>query len=122
MLAKVIARNEEKEIIDKFIIKIAHIDYKKDTYHVLRDTVTPDLNHDLKLLTKGKKVMCLYKKIDEETYTIQIKDGNYTHDCSPSFICSISNEQLSDTFVFIRACTINLSTTFRGCIFRLLLT
>jgi hypothetical protein len=110
-LAKAMARNEQKEIIDKFIIKIAHINCKKDTYHVLRDTVTHDLNCDLKLLTKGKKKMCLYKKIDEETYTIQIKDSNYTHDCPPSFVCPYSNKQLTDTFVFIHACKINLCMT-----------
>jgi hypothetical protein len=62
IVPKVIARDEENTIIGKFVIKLAHIDCKKDTYHVLRDTTIPSLNHDLKALTGGKKVICLYKR------------------------------------------------------------
>ena len=61
MLGKIIARNKDKKIIDQFVTKLAHIDCKKDTYHILRDTITPSLNQDLKLLTQAGQVICLYK-------------------------------------------------------------
>jgi hypothetical protein len=89
MLAKVIARDEDKRIIDKFVIKLAHIDCKKDTYHVLRDTITPSLNRDLKELTGGRKVVCLYRRrVNNSEHTIQIKGGGYDDAEPPSFVCN----------------------------------
>jgi hypothetical protein len=61
MLAKVIARDENEKIIDKFVMKLTHIDCKKDTYQVLRDTITPSLNRDLKELTGGGGKLFAYR-------------------------------------------------------------
>ena len=40
MLMKVIARKEDMSIINHWVLKVAHIDCKKDTYQVLREIIT----------------------------------------------------------------------------------
>jgi hypothetical protein len=112
MLAKVIARDENKKIIDKFVMKLAHIDCKKDTYQVLRDTITPSLNRDLKELTGGRKVVCLYKRRSRDSeYAVQIKDGGYDDGDRPVFVCPVSNEEMGEEFEYVRKCDIRLFMT-----------
>jgi hypothetical protein len=113
MLAKVIARDENKKIIDKFVIKVAHIDCKKDTNHILRDMITPSLNCNLKELTGRRKVVCLYKwRIRDSEYTVRIKDGvGYDNRDCPVFVCPVTNEEMGNEFEYVRRCEINLFVT-----------
>jgi hypothetical protein len=94
-----------KKIIDKFVMKLAHIDCKKDTYQVLRDTITPGLNRDLKELTGGRKVVCLYKRRSRDSeYAVQIKDSGYDDGDRPVFVCPVSNEEMGEEFEYVRKC------------------
>ena len=71
--------------IDSYCIKIGHIDCDKDTYDVLKNSITGPLNEDIKLITakqqiqilndkptnKKKVVLGTVEEIDQELYTIQ---------------------------------------------------
>jgi len=48
MVMKIICRDELQNIVDEWVVKIAHIDCQKDTYQVLRETIMPKLNEYLK--------------------------------------------------------------------------
>ena len=82
---KIILRDETGKNIDSYCIKIGHIDCDKDTYDVLKNSITGPLNEDIKLITAKQQIQILNdkstnkKKIvlgtveenDLEMYTIQ---------------------------------------------------
>ena len=82
---KIILRDETGKNIDSYCIKIGHIDCDKDTYDVLKNSITGPLNEDIKLITakqqiqilndkptnKKKVVLGTVEEIDQELYTIQ---------------------------------------------------
>ena len=90
MVIKIIARSIDDDIVDHWVIKVAHIDCVKDAYQVLKETIMVDLNNSLKkLLMDGMKV-CLFKTmmIEDTGQILQRGDVKYVF-------------QLSDTISFI---------------------
>ena len=63
MTVKVIVRNSSMTCIDEWSIKVAHINCKKDMYHVLWNTITPKLNEDLKLLMENDTKVPVFKNM-----------------------------------------------------------
>jgi hypothetical protein len=104
MVAKIICRNGNDDVIDSWVIKIGHIDHNNETYDILRRTITPQLNNDINKLLEGNKVLNLYKK--DESYTVQIQEGNV----NGAFICPITNNT-DNTFTLVRSCTIRILMT-----------
>jgi len=82
---KIILRNASGKNIDSFCVKIGHIDCDKDTYHVLKNSVTKPLNDDIKEITRRRSVQFITNlttkeksivfdtidEIDEEKFSIQ---------------------------------------------------
>ena len=82
---KIILRNASGKNIDSFCVKIGHIDCDKDTYHVLKNSVTKPLNDDIKAITDSGSVQFITNlttkeksivfdtidEIDEEKFSIQ---------------------------------------------------
>jgi len=113
MLFKVIVRKADNTKIDEFVVKIGHIDCKKDTYEVLKQTITPSLNTDIKALLSGEKKLLIFKKAMETgefLHTVQINNYNDTDAAAPRFICPLSDSTM-DTFDFVKACDIRLVVT-----------
>ena len=54
MVLKIICRKEDMSVIDSWVVKIGHIDCKKDTYDVLKQTIIPFINHDINKLIEQK--------------------------------------------------------------------
>ena len=77
-LFKVIIRDQNKVIIDSFVVKVGHIDCKKDTYEVLKNTIAPDLDNDLKELKLGEKKFLIFRKLVNGKYHHTAQVG--THD------------------------------------------
>ena len=82
---KIILRDASGKNIDSFCVKIGHIDFDKDTYHVLKNSVTKPLNDDIKVITDSGSVQFITNlttkeksivfdtvdEIDEEKISIQ---------------------------------------------------
>ena len=110
MLMKVIMRKEDMTKIDEFIIKIAHIDCKHETYHSLRSTITPTINCDLNEL-KGKKVLVFRMEHEGKfKYTCQVSKGISEDTPAPHFICPITQTPLPE-FEYVRQCNIRIVVT-----------
>ena len=93
--------------LDTWVTKLAHIDCQKDTYEILRDTITPLLNTDINKLIDGKNVMCLFKTKNNE-YSVQLKSSNFEE--VPTFVCLVT-KQICSKFHFVRSCSIRLRVT-----------
>ena len=82
---KIILRNASEKKFDSFCVKIGHIDCDKDTYHVLKNSVTKPLNDDIKAITASGSVQFItdlttkdksivfdtVDEIDKEKFSIQ---------------------------------------------------
>ena len=90
MVIKIIARSIDDDIVDHWVIKVAHIDCVKDAYQVLKETIMVDLNNSLKKLLKDGMKVCLFKTmmIEDTGQILQRGDVKYVF-------------QLSDTISFI---------------------
>ena len=112
MLVKIILRKEDSTKIDEFVIKIGHIDCKKDLYEVLKNTVCPAINNDLKGLLSGEYKCLIFRKamggVGEYLHTLQFQK----HDANtpPKFVCPLTHESI-DSFEFIRMCDIRVVIT-----------
>ena len=112
MLVKIILRKEDSTKIDEFVIKIGHIDCKKDSYEVLKNTVCPAINNDLKGLLSGEYKCLIFRKamggVGEYLHTLQFQK----HDANtpPKFVCPLTHESI-DSFEFIRMCDIRVVIT-----------
>ena len=111
MLFKVICRNENMEKLDEFKVKVAHIDCKKDTYNIMRETISPSLNEDLKeLMNESTKLIVYRKKVDGKyKYTTQINTF-VNNDDPPVFVCPITKEEVP-AMKFVRAVRIRIVVT-----------
>ena len=105
--------------MDEFVIKIGHVDCKKETYDILRTTVTPYLNEDLKELMNGNKKILVFKRLAGEgkyLYTCQI--NKYTPNTNgddgvgdkPQFICPVAKTPIPE-FEFVKPCRIRIVMT-----------
>ena len=66
MVLKIIGRAGDNTIVDSWVIKVAHIDCVKDTYEVLKKTISESLNACLnKLLANGMKVNLFQNENDK---------------------------------------------------------
>ena len=113
MLFKVICRNNKMEAVDDFKIKVAHIDCKKDTYNIIRETISPALNEELiELMGENKKLIVYRKKVDGKyKYTTQISTYSLNNNNPPPvFICPMTGEPVPD-MEFVRACGIRVVVT-----------
>ena len=97
-----------------------HIDCKKDTYHVLKNTITPKLNEDLKLLMENDTKVLIFKNMvcpnGDDTSPMYISQkGKYNNnmpDIRPTFLCPCSNEKVDDSLLeFVKACDIRVVFT-----------
>ena len=61
MLMKIICRDSKLNVIGSWVMKVAHIDCKKDTYDILKTTIVPYLNEDVKELMKKENRLIIYK-------------------------------------------------------------
>ena len=63
MLIKEITRREDMSITDHWVLKVAYINCKKDTYQVLRQTIIFFLSTDLiKFIDSNNKVHIFFKE------------------------------------------------------------
>ena len=63
---KIILRNQDLKNVNQFCIKIDHIDCEKDTYEVLRDSITSPLNTDITTINEAGYIRVLKNLITEE--------------------------------------------------------
>ena len=115
MVAKIIVRGEtESKIIDEWVIKIGHIDCKKDSYHVLRETIGPSLDEAIRQLKGEKNKVLLFKPDNDRNGKMKMlaQIGNYNEGQgdSMSFICPLTNLPLSH-LTFFKACSIRIVVT-----------
>ena len=62
---KIILRYVDVEVEVKtkmLVIKAGHIEAKKDTYDILKNTVTPEMNDAIKRIKQGGNVLRMFKK------------------------------------------------------------
>ena len=113
MLIKVILRKEDKKKIDEFVLKVGHIDCKKDTYEVIKNTISPTLNDDMKALLSGEKKLLIFRKEvegEEGKYIYTSQINSHTTHTTPKFVCPLTNTEL-ESFEFTKACNIRLVIT-----------
>ena len=109
MLMKVITRREDMSIIDHWVLKVAHIDYEKDTYQVLRQTITPFLNTELtKLIDGTEKVHLFFKENSDGVKWFTSQLGK--NESIPKFV-SPSTNLFCPEFVYHKTCEVRVLLT-----------
>ena len=77
MLIKIILQDVNGKNLDDWVIKVGHIDCRKDTYEILRRTIAPSLNLCLEKLLGNDIGVNVFEKrgvgeeiIDEDKYPV----------------------------------------------------
>ena len=74
-MIKIILRYVDVELKNKMIvIKVGHIEAKKDTYEILKNTVTPEMNDAIKRIKQGGNVLRIFE--NAETGEIKLTFSN----------------------------------------------
>ncbi len=74
-MIKIILRYVDVELKNKMIvIKVGHIEAKKDTYEILKNTVTPEMNDAIKRIKQGGNVLRIFE--NAETGEIELTFSN----------------------------------------------
>ena len=106
MIMKIIVRDELQKSLDSWTMKIGHIDCVHDSYEILRATIMPSLNNELKELKDLKLVV--YKKVQEDG-TVQEVTSQVNQSNSP-FVHPTTNVPCVD-FEVVNNCDIRLIMT-----------
>eukprot|EP00978_Attheya_sp_CCMP212_P025588 scaffold82537_cov26-Attheya_sp.AAC.1 len=69
-LAKVIIRGDEEKKLDSFVVKIGHIDCKKDTYDVLQRSVAGPINIGMRILQEAGCIHINYCEVTKKCFVI----------------------------------------------------
>ena len=85
-VVKVIYRDESGKTIDYVVMTVAHIDCRKDTYDILKNTVATKINESLKKLHNSGRLSIaeLYDNDSTDSYSVTLydeedKNSNLTH-------------------------------------------
>ena len=107
MVVKIIVRNNEGDELSEFIIRVAHIDCKKDTYNVLRETICPQLNEDMRLIQEGRVKLYVFQSGEGKNakYSCQICNVNeprrFISPCTGEEVTAMKEIKCCDMRIFI---------------------
>ena len=80
-VVKIIFRDVHQTNVASIVLKVGHIDCKKDMYCILRDTITPKINKSLeKLKTSGAIVTTQTSINGKNIMAAKLKQTNYVND------------------------------------------
>ena len=80
-MIEVIFCDSDGNNIHSIVLKVAHIECKKDTYDILRDTIAPKLNDSLKELQSSKAMVTERTTINGKvSVSVKLRPDNYIDD------------------------------------------
>ena len=68
---KIILRSKDNDVLKSYILQFCYIDCKKDTYEILKNTISKSANSALHRIVKGGNILHLkqYKHIQNQEVT-----------------------------------------------------